>query len=259
MRLLKFAILIFTGFSLALACNYKNFYIAERNWIMEEPYVLECLSENPREDGARMQKLAAWIKKKYPYIFFVPQTLHVRVDVQERKNRDKAPITRFMSSAHGVTGTLARFEKKFPIRKQFDRLFTSPMKVKIVNALKRKRVILLVLHDEDTETKNDFLKCARKGQKMVRDILDLQCTILTLDINSKREKYLVDNVYLKHKQKVPGIFIMFGKGKGLHFIHDPSYHQVILDVAQMLGNDTNTESASLEARILVNMALPKSF
>ena len=132
---MKIPFMIAVWAALVPACTYKDYYLAERNWSFEEPFLLECLTEYPAKDGAKINRTVAWLKKKYPNVFFVPQTLPIRVDVQERKHRDRAPITRFMTGTHGVHGTIARFEKKLPTRADWDRVFTSPVKRAMIKTL----------------------------------------------------------------------------------------------------------------------------
>jgi hypothetical protein len=233
------------------ACTYKNYYLAERNWSFEEPFLLECLTEDPTKDGARINRTVTWLKQKYPNVFFVPQTLPIRVDVQERKHRDRAPITRFMTSTHGVHGTIARFEKKLPTRADWDRIFASPAKKAMIKALRRNQVVLLILNGEDADKNKALFQCARKGRKMVDDMLNKECAIVSARIDDPAEKFLIDNVFLRQKRRA-GILILFGKGKGLHFLDDPKQHKIILDVVQMLDQTSNVESVNLEVRILLD-------
>ena len=86
---------------------------------------------------------------------------------------------------------------------------------------------------------------------MVDDMLGKECAIVSARIDDPAEKFLIDNVFLRQKRRA-GILILFGKGKGLHFLDDPKQHKIILDVVQMLDHTSNVESVNLEVRLLLD-------
>jgi hypothetical protein len=60
-----------------LACTYPNYYMAEANWMMEEPFVLECLSKNPIDDGKKIESMKNELVKSYPNLFLSSNTLNI--------------------------------------------------------------------------------------------------------------------------------------------------------------------------------------
>lgn len=250
-----FALLLCAWVAPSRACDYPDFYLAEANWVMEEPFTLECLTKSAAVDSAAFTRTADAIKKKYPNVYLAVQILPIRVDVEERKNSDRAPITRVMTGSHGKTSTVVRFEKSLPTEAQLDSVFSSPAKARIIKELLKNKIVLLVLNGKDKNLNKAFLKCAEKGSKMAKDMVKKNCSILQSDLADPAEKYLYSNIFGASAFK-EGILVIFGKGKGLHLITDPLAPQLVLDVCQMLDNNTNTNSSDLQPRILLNMPMP---
>ena len=239
------------------ACSYPNFYAAEMGWIMEEPFTVECLAKSAAIDSIPFTRLVDSVRKKYPDVFISAQILPIRVDVEERKNSDKAPIVRVMTGSHGKINFVARFEKKIPSLAHMDSIFSSPARKKIIDQLVKNRIVLLVLRGADKEENKRFLACAQKGSRMARDMVNKTCAIVEADLADGREKYLFRNIFGLDTPAKPGVLVLFGKGKGLHLITDPGQHKIVLDMCQMLDNTTNVNSSDLMPRIILNMPLPK--
>ncbi|MFH1760816.1 MAG: hypothetical protein ABIA63_06915 [bacterium] len=88
---------------------------------------------------------------------------------------------------------------------------------------------------------------------MSKDMLETNCSIIKVDIADKKEKYLIDNMFLKFRKPQPGIFVVFGMGKGLYFLTDPSKENMIIDIVQSLEKNTNVNSFDLQPRLLLDV------
>jgi len=102
-------ILILMMSSISLACEHPDYHSAEASWVFEEVFQMECLSKNPAVDGKAISKLCDSLAKRFPNVVFEVQTLNIRIDVQERKNTDKAPITTLQAGGHGTYNPLVRY------------------------------------------------------------------------------------------------------------------------------------------------------
>jgi hypothetical protein len=254
---LKTTLLLLSTLASLFACTYPDYYQAEANWIREEYFTLECLSADPSEDALKMEKLKNELFKRYPNLGLSTQTLNIRMDVEERKNKDRAPIVSLKTAGHALTGTLARFEKRLPTVEDFAPIVTSPVKARIIRELKKKRLVLLVLCGQDADLNSRFMKCAEKGAKMAAEMAGKKCSIVKASLDDPAEFYLIRNIFMvKNREKKSGIFILFGKGKGLYFIDDYYSHQIILEVANQLARSTEAEAQKLEARLLLDMVNP---
>jgi len=240
-----------------LACTYPNYYMAEANWMMEEPFILECLSKNPIEDGKKIEAMKEQLLKLYPNLFLSTNTLNIQVDVEERKNADKAPIVTLRTGGHGLNGSIARFEKQLPTFGDLERIATSPVKLKLIKELSKKNLVLLILcSTTDLDINERFEKCANKGAKMAKDMAKKKCSILKANLDDPAESYLMSNIFIGNRVKRPGILILFGKGKGLYFIDNYDNSQVIMEIAHQLDNSTDAEAQKLEPRLFINAPYP---
>ncbi|OGS34817.1 MAG: hypothetical protein A2293_13960 [Elusimicrobia bacterium RIFOXYB2_FULL_49_7] len=245
---------VFVGRS--LACSAMDYLEAEQKWADEETFLFQCLSTNPEKETVLVKAFEKKLKQRYRNLMLITQTLNIRTQNIEKANADKAPIFRFGTGFHGYEGTFARFEGAFPTDAQIDSVCTSPVKKEIIRFLDAKKVVLLVLSGKDAKTNRAFMRCAEKGKRMVSDILNMSSEIVECKLDDPREKYLVRNIFMKNNVPRPGILIVFGRGKGLHFVDDPSNEIIILDVMQMTNNKTNAQSRDLEARLLLDMRSP---
>jgi hypothetical protein len=240
------------------ACEHSSYFIAEPNWILEEPFLLECLSKTPAIDQLKMNTLVAAITKKYPNIHINVNSLPVNVDVNERKNADKAPIVTLQagSGGHGLLVKIARFEKRFPTINDFQTIIESPLKKELITQLLKYSLVVLVIESWDKAKNERLVKCAQRGIKMAKDMAKQKCGLVRVNLSNEDEKYLLNNVYTEGQERKPGILLVFGKGKGLHFFDDDESPNIILEVAQQLSNTTSAEAQNLAPRILLDMPMP---
>lgn len=244
---------------LALAappCLYDNFYAGEAEWVYIEPWLVECLSSYFTRDRVDLNVLARELQAAYPQVAWQFNILPIMVDVAERKNKDRAPITVVKNSGEGFSVTLARFEKKMPTVKDFAPLVESKIKRQIAALLSKKVVVLLVLQGGDDAQNKTFGKCAAKAVKMTQDMVGIKCHILAARLNSREGRALAKNILWGKKGVRPGILMLFGKGKALYFLDDPKAPNRIMEMAHNLDLETNTEAHDLLPRLLINMPVP---
>ncbi|MFH1760339.1 MAG: hypothetical protein ABIA63_04485 [bacterium] len=251
-------IILFTAFiaiyTYTNACEYKNYYEAENGWSKQEPFLIQCISNNPAKDSVQLNRIIVYIKKKYPNILFFSNFIDLKTAIYNPKDKDKAPITRIITGGdHGIRGNIASFEKSLPSLQEIDWIFTSPAKDKIIKQLSKKRVVLLVINGPDSKTNKELLRCAKNGRTMVKDILQKKCSIIKTDLSDNKEIFLLNNIFLEAHEKKAGIFMIFGKGKGISFISNPEKENLILNAVEMLGKDTNAQSGNLWPRILLDI------
>jgi hypothetical protein len=242
----------------AIACIHPSYFIAEPNWILEEPFLLEVLSKTPATDQLKIDALVKSINRTYPHIVINAQSIPINADVNERKNSDKVPIVTLQtgSSGHGLRITIARFEKRFPTIDDFRPIIESPVKKELAKQLLKYGFVVLVIESWDKAKNERLLKCAQRGIKMANDMAQQKAALVRVRLDDEREKYLIKNIYSEGQEKKPGILIVFGKGKGLHFFEDDEAPNIIMEVAQQLPNTTSAEVQDLAPRILLNMPMP---
>jgi hypothetical protein len=238
-------------------CLYDNFYAGEAEWVHIEPWLVECLSSYFTRDRVDMNVLERELRAAYPYVAWQFNILPIMVDVAERKNKARAPITVVKNSGEGFSVTVARFEKKMPTVKDFVPLVDSKVKRKIGSLLARKVVVLLVLQGKDDAQNKTFWKCAGKAAKMTRDMVGIKCHVLAARLHGREGRALAKNILWGKKGRRPGILMLFGKGKVLYFLDDPKAPNRIMEMAHKLGLETNTEAHDLLPRLLINMPVPK--
>lgn len=234
-------------------CEHPNYHVAEAAWVFEEVFNMDCLSSKPDTDQARLNKIMDSVFKAFPNVVINHQVLHIRVDVQERKNYAKAPVTQLQGGGHGTYHTLARFEKKLPSFADLKAIITSPVKVKIIKELRKRKIVLLQVEGPDPEQNRRFRRCADQGAKMALDMAKKSCALVAVDLNDPKEKHLLDNIFLGNRTRQPGILIVFGKGKGLYFINDAENSSVIMETAQQLDHTTDADPKNLEPRLLLDV------
>lgn len=241
------------------ACTHPSYFIAEPSWILEEPFLLECLSKTPATDQPKMDALMAAITKKYPNIMINVQSLPINADVNERKNADKAPIVTFQTGTggHGLLARIARFEKRFPTIEDFQAVIESPVKKELKKQLLKYGFVALVIESWDKAKNERLVKCAERGIKMAKDMANQKCGLVRVNLSNDKEKYLFNNIYADGQERKPGILLVFGKGKGLHFFEDDASPNIILEIAQQLSNTTSAEAQNLAPRILMDMPMPE--
>ncbi|MBL8028277.1 MAG: hypothetical protein JNL74_17775 [Fibrobacteres bacterium] len=260
MKTLKISALIALMIAaLVLPCTHPSYFIAEPSWIAEEPFMLECLSKTPATDQPKMDALVKAITAKYPTLNINVQSLPINADVNERKNSDKAPIVTFQTgtSGHGLRCTIARFEKRFPTIDDFKMVIESPTKKELIKQLTKIGFVALVIESSWDKAKNErLLKCAERGIKMAKDMANQKCGLVKVNLGNEREKYLFNNIYTDGQERKPGILLVFGKGKGLHFTEDDAAPNVIMEIAQQLSQTTSAEAQNLAPRIVLDMPMP---
>ncbi|MEW6041863.1 MAG: hypothetical protein AB1633_10105 [Elusimicrobiota bacterium] len=153
--------------------------------------------------------------------------------------------------------TIVSFNKQLPSLEKIDSIFNSPAKNKIIKGLQKNDLVLVVLKGPDSEENKKFIQCAKNGRKMAKDMAEKKCLIIEVAIDDPREHYFLNNIFMENQTRRAGIFIMFGKGKGLYFINNPSLEKTIFSIAEMLDRQANIKASELGPRIILNMPVPK--
>ncbi len=241
----------------AFACEHPNYFVAEHNWVKEEPFVIECLSDKPATDNVTLEKLKSAVLKEYKGLVLEVRSLPISVDVNERKNSDKIPITRvYTGGNHGLNGVIARFEKRIPNMDDIRAIMDSPVKKELVRQLNKTGFVALVIEGWDQAKNGRLLKCAERGAKLSKDMVKQRCGIVRVNISDDREKNLINNIFVDGVKKVPGILLVFGKGKGLLFFEEDDSPNMIMEIAQKFARTTDTEAQNLAPRLLLDMDIP---
>jgi len=248
----NFVVYLLALSALSSACLHENYYLAEKDWSAHEFFGLTCLSTDPANDSMAFFRLADELKRRFPHVQITSALKAMEKDSVERTRPAAAPIVKITTPFFGEIG---RFEGKVPEVVEFDPIFLSPAREDFGKALLKKKVVFLVVFDAEKKFRKPLLDCATEGKKMAKELLDIDCSIFSISLNAPGEAFLMNNLYLKRNRQ-PGIFVLFGKGKAIYFLDhlDPV---TLLDPLQKLGGEMDVVSKEVGPRLLIN--IPKVY
>jgi len=99
--------------------------------------------------------------------------------------------------------------------KAVEPLMSSPGKVALLEALKKKKAVFLVLGKKKMKGFGDALKAAKKATESVKTAMKIETGTVVVDPTDKQEATLLQNLGLEEPPKEAQVFVTFGKGRAV--------------------------------------------
>jgi hypothetical protein len=196
------------------ACTVSQFEVAEKEGLPPYSFLLFYKPGNPASEKSLvvLRELEQIWTNRANVVF-------ESIDVDTPNGRNMAvrwevqsyPTTYVMAP----TGWIAGFFTNNLSKAVAKALISSPGKAALREALKKHKVVFLVLGNKTMKGYEETIKATGKAVKSVKEFMHIDAGVLAINPKDERERNLLLNMGLNHSSDSATVYVAYGKGRAV--------------------------------------------